>query len=114
MLNNVGTSLCRNNGLSHGVYGGLILNSIRTLALGTSVILATISIFMIAISGGITTEVWALLLLVPISAGFALAGTDRGNNTDVDTSEYWEDSTHEQIDGSVGDPSEAGFDIPVL
>jgi len=90
------------------------MNAIRTIALAVSAVLASVSISMIAISGSITAEVWALLLLVPITAGFALTNGSSNNAGQVEIAEDWVEEPHEQNDGSVGDPTDAGFDIPIL
>lgn len=90
------------------------MNAIRTIALGISAILASVSISMIAISGSITAEVWALLLLVPISAGFALTNGGREEDGRVEIAEDWVEDSQASNDGGVGDPAEAGFDVPVL
>tara|TARA_B100001250_G_C19697420_1_gene743213 strand:- start:322 stop:594 length:273 start_codon:yes stop_codon:yes gene_type:complete len=90
------------------------VNPIRTIALGVSAILASVSISMIAISGSITAEVWALLLLVPISAGFALTNRSAGEDGQVEIVEDWLEDSQLTNDGGVGDPAEAGFDVPVL
>jgi hypothetical protein len=61
----------------------------------------------------ITAEAWAMLLLAPVPAGFAVT-TRNGNN--IPTSEIvdWPEEHDVEQNKTVGDPSESGFDVPVL
>jgi hypothetical protein len=61
----------------------------------------------------ISAEAWALLLLAPIPAGFAITTGNHKNDSPHEILEWTEDSDNVN-DKSVGDPSESGFDVPIL
>ena len=86
---------------------------LRWVALGFSTVLVLISLAIMIAERTITAEVWAMLLLAPVPAGFALT---TGNDLDTGSVEVieWADESDFDHGKSVGDPSEAGFDIPVL
>ena len=54
-----------------------------------------------------------MLLLAPVPAGFAVTVRNEG---DADSEEVidWSDDSDFDRETSVGDPSDAGFDVPVL
>ena len=84
------------------------------IAVSISCIIAMISVLIMIVEGTITPEAWALLLITPIPVAVSLTA----NNDPVDVASYsmedWTDGNEDQTDGNVGDPAEAGFDIPVL
>jgi len=89
------------------------MKAARWLALGSSLILVFISLAIMVVERTITAEAWAMLLLAPVPAGFAVT-TRNGRN--IRTSEIidWPEEHDLEQSETVGDPSEAGFDVPVL
>ena len=63
--------------------------------------------------GGITTEVWAYLLLTPIPVAIALTGGEVAEGADSAVGD-WEEESEEVEVGSTEDPLDLGFDVPVL
>jgi hypothetical protein len=90
------------------------MGGIRRLALGISASLAIISVSLMIAEKTITAEAWALLLLAPIPAGFAMTRHVNEPPTVSDLVSDWTDDADVVEDGGVGDPTESGFDIPVL
>ncbi|MFL2974834.1 MAG: hypothetical protein ACJZ42_00750 [Candidatus Thalassarchaeaceae archaeon] len=89
------------------------MKTARWLALASSLILVVISLAIMVVERTITAEAWAMLLLAPVPAGFAVT-TRNGRN--IQTSEIvdWPEEHDLEQNQTVGDPSEAGFDVPVL
>jgi hypothetical protein len=83
------------------------------LALGSSLILVVISLAIMVVERTITAEAWAMLLLAPVPAGFAVTTRNGRNNRTSEIVDWPEEHDLEQ-NKTVGDPSEAGFDVPVL
>jgi hypothetical protein len=90
------------------------MGGIRGLALGISASLAIISVSLMVAEKTITAEAWALLLLAPIPAGFAMTRHVNEPSSGSDLVSDWTDDADVLEDGGVGDPTESGFDIPVL
>ncbi len=89
------------------------MRSLRWVALGLSTTLVLISLSIMIVERTITAEAWAMLLLAPIPAGFAVtSGNDGGNESEKVVE--WPDESDFDREASVGDPSDAGFDVPVL
>jgi len=86
---------------------------LRWVALGFSTILVLTSLAIMIVERTITAETWAMLLLAPVPAGFAVT---TGNDADPVSEQVieWTDEAEFDRGASVGDPSDAGFDIPVL
>ncbi|MBR84927.1 MAG: hypothetical protein CMA85_03180 [Euryarchaeota archaeon] len=64
-------------------------------------------------TGELTTEAWGFLLLTPLALALALSPTLPWEVTERNESEW--DEEEEETEGSdVPDPSESGFDVPVL
>lgn len=84
------------------------------MALGISASLAIISVSLMVAEKTITAEAWALLLLAPIPAGFAMTRHVNEPSSGSDLVSDWTDDADVLEDGGVGDPTESGFDIPVL
>ena len=89
------------------------MRMLRWAALGFSSILVLISLAIMIVERTITAEAWAMLLLAPVPAGFAVTVRNEG---DADSEEVidWSDDSDFDRETSVGDPSDAGFDVPVL
>ena len=81
------------------------------IAMFVSLILVVLSINSIINDGSISGEVWALILLIPLTIGIGLSLDRSKGETDI-TFEL-----DEQIDEEVdydSEPLEEGFDIPIL
>ena len=89
------------------------MRSLRWVALGLSTTLVLISLSIMIVERTITAEAWAMLLLAPIPAGFAVTSGNDGGNEAEKVIEWPDESDFDQ-EASVGDPSDAGFDVPVL
>ena len=89
------------------------MRGLRWIALCFSTVLVLISLAIMIVERTITAEVWGMLLLAPVPAGFALT---TGNDLDTESDEVmeWADESDFDREKSVGDPSEAGFDVPLL
>ena len=65
--------------------------------------------------GAITSEVWGLLLVVPLTIVIVVSIGNRGRrNSDGHLAADWDDEPSEWDGEDVGDPEESGFDVPVL
>jgi len=64
-------------------------------------------------TGELTTEAWGFLLLTPLALALALSPTLPWEVTERNESE-WDDEEEETEGSDVPDPSESGFDVPVL
>ena len=84
------------------------------IAVSISCIIAMISVLIMIVEGSITPEAWALLLITPIPVAVSLTANNDPVDVASDSMEDWTDGNEDQTDGNVGDPAEAGFDIPVL
>ena len=88
-----------------------MLRSVIAAAISCSI--AMISVVIMIVEGTITPEAWALLLFTPVPVAVSITtkrdSVDEASDTMVD----WEDG-YEDDDGNVGDPADAGFDVPVL
>ena len=89
------------------------MRELRWVALGLSTILVLISLAIMIVERTITAEAWAMLLLAPVPAGFALTRGGDGDTRSDDVMEWPEESDFDR-EKAVGDPSDAGFDVPVL
>ena len=89
------------------------MRRLRWVALGFSTMLVLISLAIMFVERTITAEAWAMLLLAPVPAGFAVT---TGNDSDTGTDQVieWTDESEFEREAVVGDPSDAGFDVPVL
>ena len=89
------------------------MRRLRWVALGFSTMLVLISLAIMFVERTITAEAWAMLLLAPVPAGFAVT---TGNDSDTGTDQVieWTDESEVEREAAVGDPSDAGFDVPVL
>ena len=86
----------------------------RWVAIVISASLAIISVTIMIVEGSITAEAWALLLLTPVPVGFAITWNRSEPHSRTDMVSDWSVDSDEGESGDVGDPAEAGFDIPVL
>ncbi len=85
------------------------------LAIAILFAIVIVSGTLIFYQGAITSEVWGLLLAVPLTilVAVSLSRTSRTSNP-VGSSEDWDDEGSEWDGNEVGDPEESGFDVPVL
>ena len=86
----------------------------RVIAAVISCLIAIISVVIMILEGTITPEAWALLLITPIPVAIAITSKNDSVEEVSDSMGDWEDDTEDQEDGNVGDPADAGFDVPVL
>ena len=86
----------------------------RVIAAVISCIIAIISIVIMILEGTITPEAWALLLITPIPVAVAITSKNDSVEEVSDSMGDWGDDNEDQEDGNVGDPADAGFDVPVL
>ena len=84
------------------------------IAAAISCLIAMISVVIMIVDGNITPEAWALLLLTPIPIAVAITRNHDSVDEGADSMEDWDEGNEEQVDGNVGDPADAGFDVPVL
>ena len=84
------------------------------IAVSISCIIAMISVLIMIVEGTITPEAWALLLITPIPVAVSITANNDPMDVAYDSIQDWNDGNEDQTDGNVGDPAEAGFDIPVL
>jgi len=89
------------------------MNALRRIALVFSLILVLISLVIMVVERTITAEAWAMLLLAPVPVGFAIT-SGNGSTNEVPQIVDWQEEPEFEKDKAVGDPSEAGFDVPVL
>ena len=82
----------------------------RAMGMVASALLVLLSISRSYMEGGITTEVWAYLLLTPIPVAIALTG---GAGTKDVVIEDWDEEDEVDVNAAE-EPLEAGFDVPVL
>ncbi len=90
------------------------MGAVRWLALGFSASLAIMSVALMILKKTITAEAWAMLLLAPIPAGFGMTRLAKESRSSSELVDEW---TEDHVDGEgegVGDPTESGFDMPVL
>ena len=76
--------------------------------------IAMISVFIMIVEGTITPEAWALLLITPIPVAVSITTNNETVDEASDSMEDWDDGNEDRTDGNVGDPADAGFDVPVL
>ncbi len=85
----------------------------RALGVIASAMLVLLSVSRSYMEGGITTEVWAYLLLTPIPVAIALTGGEVTEGAASAVGDWEEESEEVEVD-SAEDPLELGFDVPVL
>ena len=86
----------------------------RVIAAMISCLIAIISVVIMILEGTITPEAWALLLITPIPVAIAITSKNDSVEEVSDSMGDWEDDNEDKEDGNVGDPADAGFDVPVL
>ena len=84
------------------------------VAAAISCSIAMISVFIMIVEGTITPEAWALLLITPIPVAVSITTNNETLDEASDSLEDWDDGNEDRTDGNVGDPADAGFDVPVL
>ena len=85
----------------------------RSLGIAASAMLVLLSVSRSYMEGGITTEVWAYLLLTPIPVAIALTAGEVAEGEAGAVGDWEEESEEVEVDSSE-DPLELGFDVPVL
>ena len=89
-----------------------MLRSVIAAAISCSI--AMISVIIMIVEGTITPEAWALLLITPVPVAVSITTNRDSVDEASDTMEDWDEGNEEEADGNVGDPADAGFDVPVL
>ena len=89
-----------------------MLRSVIAAAISCSI--AMISLIIMIVEGTITPEAWALLLVTPIPIAVSITTNPDSVDEASDSMEDWEETNEVETDGNVGDPADAGFDVPVL
>ena len=84
------------------------------IAAAISCSIAMISVVIMILEGTITPEAWALLLITPIPVAISITTNDNSVEEESDSLGEWDECNEEEADGNVGDPADAGFDVPVL
>ena len=84
------------------------------IAAAISCIIAMISVVIMIVEGTITPEAWALLLITPIPIAVSITTNHDSVDEAPDSIEDWDEANEEETAGNVGDPTHAGFDVPVL
>ena len=84
------------------------------IAAAISCSIAMISVIIMILEGTITPEAWALLLITPIPVAVSITTNHNSVEEESDSLGEWDEGNEEEVDGNVGDPADAGFDVPVL
>ena len=84
------------------------------IAAAISCSIAMISVVIMIVEGTITPEAWALLLITPIPVAVSITTNHNSVEEESDSMGEWDEGNEEETDGNVGDPADAGFDVPVL
>ena len=84
------------------------------IAAAISCSIAMISVVIMIVEGTITPEAWALLLITPIPVAVSITTNHNSVEEESDSLGEWDEDNEEEADGIVGDPADAGFDVPVL
>ena len=86
----------------------------RAIGLIVSSTMIFISISIMVIEKAITAEAWGLLLLTPLPIAISLSKNTPAVSIGGSSRDDWEDTEFEEESDGVGDPLDAGFDLPVL
>ena len=89
-----------------------MLRSVIAAAISCSI--AMISLIIMIVEGTITPEAWALLLVTPIPIAVSITTNPDSVDEASDSMEDWDETNEVETDRNVGDPADAGFDVPVL
>ena len=84
------------------------------IAAAISCIIAMISVVIMIVEGTITPEAWALLLITPIPIAVSITTNHDSVDEAPDSMGDWDEANEEETVGNLGDPTDAGFDVPVL
>ena len=84
------------------------------IAAAISCSIAMISVVIMIVEGTITPEAWALLLITPIPVAVSITTNHNSVEEESDSLGEWDEDNEEDADRKVGDPADAGFDVPVL
>ena len=86
----------------------------RALGVFLSTTLLVLSVLLLSTEGTITTEVWALLLLIPLPVAIALSPENDEISDSDERRMEWDDGETNTEHSEVADPLDSGFDIPIL
>lgn len=87
----------------------------RVVAYWISTAMVMISIIFSWNEKAVTAEVWALLLLTPLPIALALSIENKRFNQNSSIKIIWDEEDDDiALNNQIGDPEEAGFDVPVL
>ena len=84
------------------------------IAAAISCIIAMVSVVIMIVEGTITPEAWALLLITPIPIAVSITTNHDSVDEAPDSMGEWDEVNEEETAGNAGDPTDAGFDVPVL
>ncbi len=86
----------------------------RRIGVVVSSALASVSVVIMVVEKAITAEAWGLLLLTPFPMVFSLSKDSEIQKIGMLEENEWVDAEMDVETEGVGDPVEAGFDLPVL
>ena len=86
----------------------------RVVSYWISTAMVLISIIFSWNQKAVTAEVWALLLLTPLPIALALSIENKRFKQNSSVKIIWDEEEDIELNNQIGDPEEAGFDIPVL
>ena len=84
------------------------------IAAAISSLIAIISVTIMIVEATITPEAWALLLLTPFPVAIAISSKQDSIEDSSESMGDWTEDNEDHEDCNVGDPADAGFDVPVL
>jgi len=79
-----------------------------------STTLLLLSVLLFSTERTTTTEVWALLLLIPLPIAMALSPENSEVSDSDEQRMEWDDGETNTEHSEVGDPLDSGFDVPIL
>ena len=87
----------------------------RVIAYWISTAMVMISMIFSWNEKAVTAEVWALLLLTPLPIALALSVENKRYKQNSSEKIIWDEEDDDiDLNNQIGDPEEAGFDVPVL
>ncbi len=86
----------------------------RSVSIGVSISLVICSVSLMLIEQGATTRSWGILLLTPFPIAFALSRNEDITEIEQEELTEWNEDDLDSSAEGIGDPVDAGFDIPVL
>ena len=91
-----------------------VMMNARNVSILISISLVITSVSLMFVEQEATTESWAILLLTPFPIAFALSRSQVSHNVEDVEVPIWNEDEVESSEEGIGDPIEAGFDVPVL